>query len=238
MESPAAKASSAFQQVIDTLMLGGPVVLILVAMSVVGVTIAVLKIWQFWSLRVFSLANVRCAAGLYRAGQPLEALICVQGDRSPVAQTMTHAIRGAMREDIDGDEVREEVARFGTSRMHALRAYLRPIEVIASLAPLLGLFGTVLGMIEAFRKMESAGNQVNPAVLSGGIWEALLTTAVGLAVAIPMVAILTWLERVVERTEFETEDAVTRVFARDLAVSVPGAVDARHQLARQLVGAE
>jgi biopolymer transport protein ExbB len=52
---------------------------------------------------------------------------------------------------------------------------------------LLGLFGTVLGMVEAFRQLELAGSQVDPAVLSGGIWQALLTTAVGLAVAIPAV---------------------------------------------------
>ncbi len=54
-------------------------------------------------------------------------------------------------------------------------------------------------MIEAFRQLEAAGNQVNPAILSGGIWEALLTTAVGLAVAIPAVVALNWLERRIER---------------------------------------
>ena len=54
-------------------------------------------------------------------------------------------------------------------------------------APLLGLLGTVFGMIDAFQQMEMAGNNINPSTLSGGIWEALLTTAVGLSVAIPTV---------------------------------------------------
>ncbi|HAE01168.1 MAG TPA: flagellar motor protein MotA, partial [Rhodospirillaceae bacterium] len=54
-------------------------------------------------------------------------------------------------------------------------------------------------MITAFQQLESAGNQVNPAILSGGIWVALLTTAVGLAVAMPVVVILNWLERRVDR---------------------------------------
>jgi biopolymer transport protein ExbB len=72
---------------------------------------------------------------------------------------------------------------------------LRPLEVIATVAPLLGLFGTVLGMIEAFKAMEAAGAQVDPAVLSGGIWQALLTTAVGLGVAIPVSLIHSLFER-------------------------------------------
>ena len=97
--------------------------------------------------------------------------------------------------------IREEIERLGLGILSRLRGWLKPLEVIASLAPLLGLFGTVLGMIEAFRQMEAAGNQVNPTVLSGGIWEALLTTAVGLAVAIPAVVALNWLERRVEQRD-------------------------------------
>ena len=67
-------------------------------------------------------------------------------------------------------------------------------------------------MIDAFRQMEAAGSNVNPAILSGGIWVALLTTAVGLAVAIPAVAMLNWLERIVERAAHTMDDAVTRLF--------------------------
>ncbi|HAD30684.1 MAG TPA: MotA/TolQ/ExbB proton channel family protein, partial [Methylophaga sp.] len=52
--------------------------------------------------------------------------------------------------------------------INQLRSYLRPLEVIASLSPLLGLFGTVLGMILAFQQMELAGSQIDPSVLSGG----------------------------------------------------------------------
>jgi biopolymer transport protein ExbB len=60
--------------------------------------------------------------------------------------------------------------------------------------------------------MESAGSQVDAALLSGGIWEALLTTAAGLTVAIPAVAALNWLERGVERLHEDMQDALTRVF--------------------------
>jgi len=76
-------------------------------------------------------------------------------------------------------------------------------------------------MIEAFRQLEAAGNQVNPAILSGGIWEALLTTAVGLAVAMPSVAALNWLERRVDRLAHEMDSTVSRVFTVDLSGAEP-----------------
>ena len=84
--------------------------------------------------------------------------------------------------------------------------------MIASLAPLLGLLGTVLGMIEAFQAMEAAGTRVNPAVLSGGIWQALLTTAVGLSIAIPVSMTNSWLERKVEVEAAAMLDGLDRIF--------------------------
>ena len=89
---------------------------------------------------------------------------------------------------------------------------MRALELIANLSPLLGLLGTVLGMIQAFQKLESAGNQVDPALLSGGIWQALLTTAVGLIVAIPALIAHQWLDRRIDRCAHVMEDYTTRVF--------------------------
>jgi biopolymer transport protein ExbB len=117
--------------------------------------------------------------------------------------------------------IREEVMRYGGDVLQSMRGWFRPLEVVASLAPLLGLFGTVLGMISAFQQLEAAGNQVNPAILSGGIWVALLTTAAGLAVAMPVVVILNWLERRVDRLAHEMDDCVTQIFTQDLSVDLP-----------------
>lgn len=205
------------QEAWDLVVLGGPVVAILAMMSVVSLAIIVVKVWQFRAGRVLRLGNVRKAISFKRQGKEREALACIQGDANPVARTMSLALRAYIHGGVGDDEIREEVHRFGTRRIESLRSYLRPLEVIASLAPLLGLFGTVLGMISAFQQMEAAGSRVDPSVLSGGIWEALLTTAVGLAVAIPSVAALNWLERIVERTEAEMSNALTVVFTRDLS---------------------
>jgi biopolymer transport protein ExbB len=205
------------EAIADIAAAGGPVVAILAVLSVIATAIGILKFWQFASSGLFSDRLERRAAALWREGRPLEALACVQGARNPVAATLGLAIRGKLARELEAVSVREEVARYGADRLEALQSYLRPLEVIGSLAPLLGLFGTVLGMIEAFRQMEAAGSQVDPSVLSGGIWEALLTTAVGLAVAIPAVALLNWLERTIEKARHRMEDAVTLVFAPDLS---------------------
>ena len=68
------------------------------------------------------------------------------------------------------------------------------------------MLGTVLGMIRAFAQLERAGRVVDPAILSGGIWEALLTTAVGLAVAIPALAALAWLDGQVDGVRRQLSD--------------------------------
>ncbi len=169
---------------ISTLRLGGPVVAILFVMSIVALAITFLKLYQFRTTRIGDTQALREALVHHRAGHSRVALRLLVGMRNPMAEVLALAIRGQMRGDLAETMVREEAARVGGDLLDKLRIYLRPLEVIASLAPLLGLFGTVLGMIEAFRRLEESGNQVNPAILSGGIWEALLTTAVGLAVAI------------------------------------------------------
>ena len=108
------------------------------------------------------------------------------------------------------EDAREEVARVARAELARMRAGLRPLEVIGTVAPLLGLLGTVLGMIAAFRALQAAGPGADPAVLAGGIWEALLTTAAGMAVAIPATVALTWFESVAEAAQADMEDIATR----------------------------
>ncbi|EAR23319.1 MotA/TolQ/ExbB proton channel family protein [Nitrococcus mobilis] len=196
--------------------LGGPVVVILGFMSIIALTILFLKLWQFRSLQLGDRRTAREMLRLYRGGRGKEAVALACRSRNPVAQVLALAIRGRRRSELSEARVREEVVRVAADQLEALRSYFRPLEVIASLAPLLGLFGTVLGMITAFQQLQQAGNQVDPAILSGGIWEALLTTAVGLGVAIPVVVVINWLERKIDRLAHEMQSTVTQVFTLDL----------------------
>lgn len=206
-----------WSQAAEWIQVGGPVVAILLAMSVLALAIILLKLYQFRAARIGQRRLPAEVLRLYRNGRKQEALLAAQRSPNPVARLLALAIRGRLRSGLSEDRVREEVYRVGADDLETLRAYLRPLEVIASLAPLLGLFGTVLGMIEAFQQLQSAGARVDPSALSGGIWEALLTTAVGLAVAIPVVAIVNYFDRRLARLGHDMHNAVTQVFTEDLS---------------------
>lgn len=191
---------------------GGPVVLLLVLLSVLAVSIIIAKLLHFQVLGIAHHKKLYESLSDWRKGNQQSALQSLkQLPRHPVARVMDAAMRGLLGERSEAT-VREEVTRIARNHIEHLRGWLRALELIANLSPLLGLLGTVIGMIEAFRQLESAGNQVDPALLSGGIWQALLTTAVGLVVAIPALVAHQWLERKVERCAHLMEDCTTRVF--------------------------
>lgn len=206
---------------------GGPVLWILALLSVAALAIVLVKLWQFSRLRLNAREPVEPALAHWLRHEPAAALAALKGSPQPSARLLERALEGLTRPAVNLALLREELTRLATAQLEQLRAWLRALEVIAALSPLLGLLGTVLGMIEAFRQLELAGSQVNPAILSGGIWQALLTTAAGLSVAIPVVLVHSWLERRVERCGHQMEDAVTRAFTRDLT-SGRAAADAQH----------
>lgn len=189
---------------------GGPVVVVLVAMSLVAATVVIAKLLQFRAHQLAAEAPVLAAAAALRRGDADGARARLAASRHPAARLVALAAACA---ETDRAGLESELGRIGRRQLAALRAHFRILEVVASLAPLLGLFGTVLGMIAAFRALEAAGGAVDPAVLSGGIWQALSTTAVGLAVAMPTVAALAFLERRVERVAETMDDVVVQLLA-------------------------
>lgn len=198
-------------QIQEFLMVGGPVVWILMGFSVIALTIVMVKLWQLTSVRAESRQVLELALTSWR-NRDADGALAMLSDQRPVESVVAYSMSALRSASRDVASVREETERRALNVLHDLRANLRPLEIIASLSPLLGLLGTVLGMITAFQNMESAGAQVDPSVLSGGIWQALLTTAVGIAVAIPVVALHAWLERKVERVAHLMNDYVTQVF--------------------------
>ena len=196
--------------------LGGPVVALLLFCSVLATAIVFMKLWQFYQLQIGDTSKPRQSVGLFRRGAVGDAIGTLQSSRGPLGNAVLLAIQGRRR-NLPEEKLREEIFHFCSDQLAMLRQWLRPLEVIAALAPLLGLFGTVLGMIEAFQQMESAGSSVNPAILSGGIWEALLTTAVGLGVAMPVLVCVNWLDRRIERLAQEMDSLVSQVFTAEVA---------------------
>jgi biopolymer transport protein ExbB len=204
---------------------GGVVMWIIAGLSVVALTLIIGKIIEFWRAGLWRRQAAEAAVLAWQRGDANGALARLAHQSGPVAEVVAIAVRGRLQAAQTDDVVREEVARAGAAQLERLRIGLRPLEVIGTLAPLLGLLGTVIGMIDAFRELEAAGSRVDPAVLSGGIWVALLTTAGGLSVAIPTVAAHVWLERQVERLHHAMQDAATRIFTHGEGVTRDQAVD-------------
>ncbi len=128
---------------------------------------------------------------------------------------MVSVLSAAARKAVaDGSEAaRDQLDALARQQSAALRTGFRFIDLAATAAPLLGLLGTVLGMIEAFRQLEAAGSRVEPGQLAGGIWEALLTTAAGMVVALVALVCLSILESLAERQSVRAERAVNDIMA-------------------------
>lgn len=206
--------------------LGGPVMVVLMLMSVAAMALVITKVWEFWESRIGDTGFVTPSLRDWHAGHHDEAITRLSGERSPLAALLVDVMRAMDRADPPMAEVREQAAQWAVDRLDRARSWLRALEVIGTLAPLLGLLGTVLGMIEAFQRLQQAGDRVDPSILSGGIWEALMTTAAGLIIAIPTVAALNWLDRRVERLHLDMQGALTRLLTRPGDAAPPPDVEA------------
>ncbi len=207
--------TSPLDEIVEFLVLGGPVVWILVAFSHAVLAIALGKLWQFTRLGMFGASGrqrTTVALEQYRTGGPAAALAVLEGERSPAAAILRQALLHLQRGKLGEQRLQDELSRLAQAQLNTLRRFLRPLDVMANAATLLGLFGTVLGMITAFQELQAAGSQVDPALLSGGIWVALLTTAVGLAVAIPATILYNWFDGSVEGCAARMQDGVAQLF--------------------------
>ena len=101
----------------------------------------------------------------------------------------------------------------GNEEVSAMNRHIRLLELIAMISPLLGLLGTVLGMIQSFQELALAEGAANASLLAGGIWQALLTTAAGLLVAIPAAVAASLLSDRVEQAASAIESSVGQLFA-------------------------
>lgn len=202
---------------------GGTVVAILFGFSVVAVTVAMVKFWHYWQLRSIYRPNLNQAIDCIERQDEPQARLLIGNHSNPRGQLIQAALLLMDKPLWSASDMANELSRIARLTLKHLGSYVRVLEVIAITAPLLGLLGTVLGMIEAFQAMEAAGSQVDPGVLSGGIWKALLTTAVGLAVAIPASLCTSWLER--------RHENVAELFADDIGRLVKARNDQAEKVA-------
>ena len=204
----------------DTIARGGILMLPLLFCSVLALAIVLERLWVLWRSRRTLRAIERSFNTALERGDLQGARRAVGRNRDFLSRMLRDSIGG--REVVDPDEPQ----RFWRRRMGAL-------GTIATIAPMIGLLGTVVGMIAAFQEIQNladAGQVAGPGDLAGGIWEALLTTAAGMVVAIPCYVLHSWLaasiNRLIEELE-STHDRCLREYRKHEAAADSKAVKAR-----------
>ncbi len=193
----------------------GPVGAVLVVLSIVSLALILLKVMALLATRRGAAKPIEAALAALEGGEGREVartLAALGRSRHPVA-VLVRAGAGLVREGAGRAQTEARVRALAQHEFARLKRHNGLLELIGLIAPLLGLLGTILGMIEAFQALQTSGSEADPAILAGGIWEALLTTALGLVVAIPAIVAFHLAESRSERLRAEASVALGRLFA-------------------------
>lgn len=191
------------QSLFDMVLGGGPMMVPIALCSVVALAFAVER-WL--RLRSSHLGTGRFGSELVeavRAGGVERGTQLCSDATSPLARVMHSALASWRAPFLEREKIVEDA---GQREVRQLSANLKPLVVIAMITPLLGLLGTVWGMILAFSTIAGQDGLGKPALLAEGISQALITTAAGLAIAIPTQAIYYYLKGRVERFSRQAEE--------------------------------
>jgi len=172
---------------------GGIIVWILAAYAFIALTILFERMIRFTFM---GKPENRFEAQLldsFKAGQPELVISKIHGPEARVLQGILSAWQAGI------NDLNRVAIRLGSLELVKMEKGFRTLSFLGNTAPLLGLLGTIIGMIKAFMVIEQAGGQVDAQALAGGIWEAMLTTGVGLAVAIPVLLLLHLLESAADK---------------------------------------
>ncbi len=179
-------------------------------MSVMALTVAFFKLFQFARMGVGRTAAAESIIKDWLGGRTDEALRSASARKTVLARVL-QAVLVSLRSRPDDQDYAEELGRqTALQEMGAMTQRMRILETVVQAAPMLGLLGTVIGMIDAFGALSaSEGGVADPAVLAGGIWTALTTTAAGLAIALVTYFIATWFEGRIENERQSIETLIS-----------------------------
>lgn len=185
----------------------GPIGIAIVGTSVIALFIIIERCWAYRQLRFKDARLLHRLRKRAAEGKYAEAMALVQAESHPLAVALAPVLtrlEGGQRTSRAGLE--KAIAHVAAREVRQLERFLPTLFLISSVTPLLGLFGTVTGMIRAFQAIQHLGGKVNASVLAGGIWEAMLTTALGLGVAIPAMVVHNYLQGKVHEVVAEIKE--------------------------------
>ncbi len=190
---------------------GGIVMIPIALCSVIGLTIFLERQWSLQRQRVLPAHFLSLLMAALRERRWERAISLCDSNDSVIAKVVRSALNYVGQER---EVVRNALQESGRREASFLEHYVGALGALASVAPLLGLLGTVTGMIKVFGRVAAEfdkGGELNPGLLANGIWEALITTAAGLTVAIPIFLLFRYLTARIDRYVVELEGQATEV---------------------------
>lgn len=183
---------------------GGVLMIPLFILSILAIYVIAERWRSLNNSRVEVDGFLRTVEGMLKDGDRQRALTYCDGIDKPLARILKAGIRRLGRPIRD---IEDAISNAGKKEIYHLEKRMNWLATIAGVAPLIGFTGTVTGMIEAFMDIQSLQGNVNPSVLAGGIWEALITTATGLIVGIIAYGFYNFLLGKINRMVHELENA-------------------------------
>jgi len=187
---------------------GGPLMYLILLGSIIGLAVFLERLFHLHRARIDTDKLMEELRSLIRRGNLPEAMELCRRTPGPVAHILSAGLARHTRNRV---EIREAIEDAGVHEVPRLEKNLVVLATVAHISPLLGLLGTVLGMIRAFMTIEEMEGLVDPSNLAGGIWEALLTTAFGLLVAIMAYVAYNYLVARVGKLVVDMEISATEV---------------------------
>ena len=190
---------------------GGPLMGLIIVCSVIAFAVFIERIWHLHRARIDTDKFIEMISSLIKHNKIMEALDKCNTTPGPIAHIMK---MGILKHDRTRGEIRESIMDAGIHEVPRLEKNINILATVAHISPLLGLLGTVTGMVKAFQVIQQKAVSmmpVNPGDLAGGIWEALITTVAGLAVAIPTYVAYNYLVNKVEGFVLDMERSATEL---------------------------
>ena len=184
---------------------GGPVMIPIICGSILGLAIIIYKLWQLSAVRMDAGKFTDNIIAKVRAGRFDDAAkVCSDNIRYPLAVTLKAGIE---KRDLPSHEIEKALERVGNTQVNRLERHIGGLISIIGIEPLLGFLGTITGLIKAFLSWEKAGSGVTVSQLAAGIYEAMITTATGLAIAVPFYLICNFIISRIKYISYELSDS-------------------------------
>jgi biopolymer transport protein ExbB len=187
---------------------GGPMIWLILLAGAVATAVFIQRVLHFHRVQINSMEFLNGVRNVLKRDNVVEALSICDATPGPVARLVKVAI---LNREHGREGVREALEEAGLVEVPPLEERLNLLATIAQIAPLMGLFGTVLGFIKVFSLLATNGSMARVQDLAGGVWQALICTAAGLALAIPCYAAYNYLVSRVNAIVLDMERAATEI---------------------------